>query len=134
MTTTGHDRNIMIATIDIASGRMQTGRFRETTLGTFPVHPDTGAPIENRILPGWNEMLELARHGHRTYSWLPFIGWDLVDSTDGILLLEANAYWGGDSAQLPGATPLGRTRFPDIYLKCFEQLYGPTAAANRAIP
>jgi hypothetical protein len=129
LTTTGHDRNIMISSIDIATGRMEPGRFRETMLGDFPVHPDTGAPIENRILPGWKEMLELALRGHRTYPWLPFIGWDVVDTTDGLLLLEANAYWGGDCVQLPGARPLGLTRFPEIYLECFKHFYGPVTPA-----
>jgi putative polysaccharide biosynthesis protein len=131
LTTTGHDRNIMISSIDVATGRMDTGRFRETMLGDFPMHPDTGAPIENRILPGWTEMVELAFKGHRSYPWLPFIGWDVVDTKDGLLLLEANAYWGGDCVQLPGAMPLGRTQFAEIYLRSFEHFYGPSVPEHR---
>jgi Sugar-transfer associated ATP-grasp len=131
LTTTGHDRNIMISSIDVATGLMEPGRFREIKLDDFPKHPDTGAQIEGRILPGWNDMVELAKQGHRTYPWLPFIGWDVVDTTDGLLLLEANAYWGGDCVQLPGATPLGRTPFPEIYFKCFEHFYGTDLAHNR---
>lgn len=131
MTTTGHSRNILVASIDIQTGRMHQGLFREPILGEFPVHPDTKAPIENRILSGWSEMLGLALQGHRTLPWLPFIGWDVVDTTDGVMLLEANAYWGADSLQLPGATPLGRTRFPEIYLQCFEHFYGPNRPAHR---
>jgi len=132
MTTTGHDRHIMIASIDVATGRMEPGRFRETKLGDFPLHPDTGAMIENRLLPCWRDMLELAARAHRTYPWMPFIGWDIVDTTDGVLLLEANAYWGGDSMQMPGAEPLGRTRFPEIYLNWFERLHGPRTPARRS--
>lgn len=131
LTTTGHDRNIMIASIDAATGRMEPGRFRETKLGDFPVHPDTGAPIENRVFAGWNEMKDLAIRAHRTYPWMPFIGWDIVDTTDGVLILEANAYWGGDCVQLPGAMPLGATRFAEIYLKNFEKAYGPGNPAHR---
>jgi hypothetical protein len=131
LTTTGHDRNIMIASIDVDTGRMEPGRFRETMLGDFPVHPDTGAKIENQIFAGWKEMKELSLRGHRTYPWMPFIGWDVVDTKDGLLLLEANAYWGGDCVQLPGAMPLGRTNFAAIYLKNFERFYGPNIPAHR---
>ncbi len=131
LTTTGHDRNIMIASIEVATGRMEPGRFRETMLGDFPVHPDTGAKIAEQPFSGWEEMKELAIRGHRTYPWMPFIGWDVVDTTDGVLLLEANAYWGGDCVQLPGATPLGKTRFAEIYLKNFETFYGPNTPAHR---
>ena len=131
MTTTGHDRNIMISSIDIATGRMESGRFRETMLGDFPVHPDTGAPIANRIFPGWREIIDLTVRAHRTYPWIPFIGWDVIDSSDGLILLEANAYWGGDCVQLPGAAPLGDTAFAEIYLKCFEHFYGPDTPACR---
>lgn len=131
LTTTGHDRNIMIASIDVATGRLEPGRFRETMLGDFPVHPDTGAKIANQIFSGWEEMKALTIRGHNTYPWMPFIGWDVVDTTDGVLLLEANAYWGGDCIQLPGATPLGETRFAEIYLKNFEIFYGPNTPAHR---
>jgi hypothetical protein len=131
LTTTGHDRNIMIASIDVKTGRMEPGRFRETMLGDFPVHPDTGAKIANQPFAGWEEMKALAIRGHRTCPWMPFIGWDVVDTTDGVLLLEANAYWGGDCVQLPGATPLGKTRFPEIYLKNFEYIFGSNTPAHR---
>jgi Sugar-transfer associated ATP-grasp len=120
MTTAGHERKVLTASVDLRTGRMEAGRFREPLLGEFPVHPNTGAPIKDRILPGWDEMLALALRGHRTYPWLPFIGWDVVDTTDGVMLLEANAYWAG-------ALALGHTRFPEIYLEWFEQLYGTTA-------
>ena len=131
LTTTGHDRNIMIASMDVDTGRMEPGRFRETKLGDYPVHPDTGAPIENRAFAGWDEMRALAIRGHQSYPWMPFIGWDVVDSKDGVILLEANAYWGGDCVQLPGAMPLGETRFAEIYLKNFEKFYGTNTPAHR---
>jgi hypothetical protein len=51
---------------------------------------------------------------------MPFVGWDVIDSDQGLMLLEANSNWGGDSAQLPGAPALGETRFPEIYLEWYE--------------
>src|SRR6202008_1866789 len=45
LTTTGHDRNVLFANVDIASGRMCTGRLREIKLGEHYLHPETRAPI-----------------------------------------------------------------------------------------
>jgi hypothetical protein len=136
-TTKGHDRDVLLATVDIADGRMGRAMFRNIKLPQFTHHPDTGHPIEGEILPGWSEIKELVLRAHATCPWMAFIGWDVVESEQGLLLLEANANWGGDSIQLPGTTPLGRTRFPTIY---FERLRsgspkpGPAQAATFQVP
>lgn len=119
-TTQGHDRHVLLATVDLATGRMGPGVFRDIKLPQFTHHPDTGYPITGRLLPRWTEMLTLALAAHRTCPWMPFVGWDVVDSDQGLLLLEANANWGGDSAQLPGAPALGQTPFTGIFLEWFE--------------
>ena len=127
LTTTGHDRRVLFAIVDIDSGRQGAGRFRDITLGEYPFHPETSARIAGRVIPGWNDMVQLALHAHATLPCIPFIGWDIVDTTDGVLLLEANAYWGADALQAPGGVPLGRTRFPAIYLEWFDRLGRPSA-------
>jgi len=121
-TTQGHDRNVLLASVDLETGQMGPGVFRNIALPQFTHHPDTGFPIAGRPLPRWSEMVELALRAHRTCPWMPFVGWDVVDSDRGLVLLEANANWGGDSAQLPGAPALGQTRFPEIYLEWFKHL------------
>ncbi|HWA87436.1 MAG TPA: sugar-transfer associated ATP-grasp domain-containing protein [Opitutus sp.] len=128
-TTQGHDRDVMLASIDVHTGRMGPAMFREITLPQFSDHPDTGHRIEGEPFPNWPAMLELARRAHATCPWMPFVGWDVVDTDRGLMLLEANSNWGGDSAQLPGAPALGRTRFPEIYLEWFEHL-----RLGRALP
>ena len=125
-TSGGYTRHVLFATVDLATGRQGTGRLREITLGEFPTHPSTEAPIANRVLPGWPEMLALALRAHRSVPWMPFVGWDIIDTTEGVQVLEANAYWGGDALQAPGAPPLGSTRFPEIFFAWFDHL--PTAA------
>jgi hypothetical protein len=122
-TTTGDDRHVLVASIDDASGRLKAGRFRDITRGEFPLHPATGAPIAGRMIPAWAELRALGLRAHHTLPWLPFVGWDLVDSDQGIVLLEANAYWGGDVMQSADNVPLGLTRFPAIYLAWFEHLH-----------
>lgn len=135
-TTHGHDRNVLLSSIDIRSGRMGTGVFRNIAMPQFTNHPDTGYPIADRPLPHWREMLELVYRAHRTCPWMPFVGWDVVDSDQGVVLLEANSNWGGDSAQLPGAPALGQTRFPEIYLEWYEHLrvVRPAARSNSLAP
>lgn len=124
-TTAGAGRHVLFASVDIRTGRMRTGRFREITRGEFPLHPESGAPIEGRIIPGWDDLCALALRAHRSFPWLPFVGWDVVDTDQGIMLLEANAFWGGDALQPHDAVPLGLTRFPEIYLAWFDRLHGP---------
>jgi hypothetical protein len=121
-TTKGHDRDVLLSSIDVKTGRMGKGVFRNIKLPEFTHHPDTGHPIEGRILWRWSEMLNLTLRAHATCPWMPFVGWDVVDSDHGLMLLEANAFWGGDSAQLPDAPPLGQTRFPEIYFDWFERI------------
>lgn len=124
LTTTGHDRHVLIANVDLGNGNMGTGKFREIMKGEYQFHPDTGSPIAGHCVPEWSQMLALAVRAHRTFPWIPFVGWDIVDTDRGIMLLEANAYWGADALQLPGAVPLGRTRFPEIYLEWFDLFFG----------
>jgi hypothetical protein len=116
-TTKGHDRDVLLATVDITNGRMGRAMFRNIKLPQFTHHPDTGHPIEGTILPSWSEIKELVLRAHATCPWMAFVGWDVVESEQGLLLLEANANWGGDSIQLPGTAPLGQTRFAAIYLE-----------------
>lgn len=125
-TTQGHDRNVLLATVDVRTGRLGVGLFRNILLPQFTHHPDTKHPLEGWLLPRWSEILELGARAHATCPWMAFIGWDIVDSDQGLVLLEANANWGGDSAQMPGAPGLGRTRFPQIYLEWRE--YWKTAS------
>lgn len=133
-TTQGHDRNVLLSSIDVRTGRMGVGVFRNIAMPQFTNHPDTGYPIADRPLPHWREMLDLVVRAHRTCDWMPFVGWDVVDSDQGLMLLEANSNWGGDSAQLPGAPALGQTRFPEIYLQWYEHLRVARPAVRSTSP
>jgi hypothetical protein len=128
----GYDRHILFAPVDLANGRMGTGRLREITQGDFHRHPETSAPISGRLIPGWDEMLALALTAHRSMPWLPFVGWDIVDTDKGVMLLEANAFWGGDALQPPGGLALGRTRFPELYLAWHARLHAGEPAPQAA--
>lgn len=121
-TTFGHDRSVLLAPVGLSDGRLGMAHLRGTCGPGFAKHPDTGADLAGQTLPRWNEMKELVLAAHRTCPWMPFVGWDVVDSDQGLVLLEANAYWGANVVQLPGAPALGDTDFPAIYLAWHRQL------------
>ncbi len=115
-TTWGHERKVLLASVSLAGGRLGAAYERGICAQGYTHHPDTGALLAGAVLPRWSEMIQLALAAHATCPWLPFVGWDVVDSDRGLRLLEANAYWGANVVQMPGATPLGATEFPAMYL------------------
>jgi len=127
-TTLGHDRKVLMARVDIADGRLGPARFRNACLEVFPHHPDTGAPLEGEHVPGWPALVATALAAHRTYPWMPFIGWDLAMTEAGPLIIEANVFWSANLVQLPGATPLAWTGFAELYLEWYQRLGLPALA------
>jgi hypothetical protein len=82
----------MGALIDIATGTL--GRASnlggDARLGWFSVHPDTGAAIEGRVLPLWDEAKALAAAAHRHFDDRVVVGWDIAILGDGPILVEGN--------------------------------------------
>jgi len=56
----------------------------------FDRHPDNGAQITGVPVPLWQEVRELVLHSARSLSFMEYIGWDIVISPDGPVVLEAN--------------------------------------------
>jgi alpha-L-glutamate ligase-like protein len=72
---------------------LSTGRTTSAVVGRHPVaeHPDLGVPLAGVVVPGWEEVLELAARAADAVG-LGFVGVDLVlDGRRGPLLLELNA-------------------------------------------
>jgi hypothetical protein len=82
----------MGALIDIDTGRLgaASNLGGDARLGWFAVHPDTGAPIEGRTLPLWDEVEALAANAHRHFTDRVVIGWDIAILPDGPTLVEGN--------------------------------------------
>jgi hypothetical protein len=80
------------ASVDVPTGKL--GRATDMGLGKdtrwWDVHPVTGARIEGRILPFWNEVLALARHAHEAFADHVAIGWDIALLQNGPHLVEGN--------------------------------------------
>ena len=60
-------------------------------LGWFSVHPDTGAPIEGRVIPCWSSAKALAVSAHRVFNDRALVGWDVAILADGPILVEGNS-------------------------------------------
>ncbi len=60
----------------------------------FERHPDTGQPIAGQRIPSWNEVCEGVLKAATALPYLKFIGWDIIQTEDGICALEANSACG----------------------------------------
>ena len=105
----------LCASVDPATGRLRAAESRNPALGRMTHHPVSGQPIEAHPVPRWAELQALALRAHDAWPDFPFIGWDLCDTGEGILLLEGGCLWGGFLAQMSGSLPLGQTAFTPIY-------------------
>ncbi|HYX46050.1 MAG TPA: sugar-transfer associated ATP-grasp domain-containing protein [Sphingomicrobium sp.] len=80
------------ALVDVASGRLSraSNLGADARLGWFSTHPDTGAEIEGKIVPCWEEAKTLAVAAHRHFSDRVVIGWDVAVLDDGPIFVEGN--------------------------------------------
>ena len=80
------------AAVALDSGRLSraTNLGTDARLGWLSAHPDTGARIEGRKLPRWDEVKQLAVVAHRAFSDRVVIGWDIAMLDDGPILIEGN--------------------------------------------
>ncbi|SEP91655.1 sugar-transfer associated ATP-grasp domain-containing protein [Natrinema salaciae] len=102
------------APIDRETGRLGTAAEypRHGTVGWHETHPETGARIEGTSIPGWEEIRDRLLEIAETFSFAPYIGWDLVVTGEGeFRIIGANSY--PDVASLQVHRPLltdARTR------------------------
>jgi hypothetical protein len=71
-------------------------------LGTssHEVHPDTGEPILGKVLPMWDQLLELARSCAPIFEPVRYQSMDIALTPDGPVLIEVNTGGGFDLPQL----------------------------------
>jgi hypothetical protein len=84
--------------------------------GAMRTHPMTGAIIAGRVIQQWPEIQASAIAAHAKLPDIPTVGWDVVPTDQGVLILEANAVWSTNVAQQRGLAPLGKTGWPAVML------------------
>lgn len=116
-TTTG----AICCVLDHQTGAI-TRMLMNQTIVQHAVHPDTGNEIAGIVVPYFQQALSMVLKAHAiVFPAFASLGWDVVITQDGPLLLETNAGWGAlFQQQLEG--PLGQTAFAHVVDQAVEQL------------
>ncbi|WP_319824374.1 sugar-transfer associated ATP-grasp domain-containing protein [Thalassovita sp.] len=86
-----------VANFDFATGRLEgmlelgkLGYFGQTPRRYLDNHPDTGQRVAGVTLPNWPTVRDAVQGLIDELPLFEFIGWDIVITTDGFAILEAN--------------------------------------------
>ncbi|GAA1189486.1 sugar-transfer associated ATP-grasp domain-containing protein [Nesterenkonia xinjiangensis] len=106
------------AKVDIETGRLsRAGQLPDGRRPAwFSEHPDSGAPLEGSTVPFWEETKELVMDASRRLSFMEYIGWDIIISPSGPVILEGNINSGMNVLQVHGPL-LADERVRSYYLK-----------------
>lgn len=103
------------ANVDLETGVLGWATSRVGAFGYTENHIETSARVKGLQVRGFDQMKALVSRVHRQFSKLPTIGWDVISTTDGILIMEGNLCWGADINQVGGPL-LGETSYPEANL------------------
>ncbi len=92
MSDNAHAGGITVG-VDTATGELGWGRTIASPTHLH-AHPDTGVRFTGWVLPSWPEVLDLCRRAAVLVHGLRSVGWDVVVTPAGPVLLEGNALWG----------------------------------------
>jgi hypothetical protein len=86
----------LLALVNPATGRIQHVALPDGTIANDPAlaHPDTGALLIGAAIPNWTTMVNLALNAARSFPGLRLQGWDVADTTIGLIPLEVNLVTG----------------------------------------
>lgn len=95
----GLSANINLDTGELSrAGQLPLGRELEW----FTHHPDTGTQIEGATVPYWQETKELILDAAERLGFMEYVGWDVIISPTGPVILEANINSGMNVIQVHG--------------------------------
>lgn len=93
----GSSGNLAVA-IDIPTGTLSEAQGSARTdwpvMQSTDFHPDTGRRIRGFVFPFWPEVIRLALQAQNSLPGLKTTGWDIAVTDEGVLLVEANCYYG----------------------------------------
>jgi hypothetical protein len=88
------DKGGLSVGLDPVTGRLGRGVFKPRYGGQWvSVHPDSGAQLEGRVVPKWDEVRRLCQRAAGALSGVRSIGWDVALTDNGPAIIEGNADW-----------------------------------------
>lgn len=104
----------LMAPVDAETGVLGPA-CRGRGIEEYDRHPASGATIAGRTLPNWPEAVALAKRAHlEAFPEYTLVGWDVVLSGDGPLILEGNGKPCMIIAQRAPRRGVGATRFGEL--------------------
>lgn len=97
----------LIANVNIATGELSEARTLHN-LEVYNVHPDTGKPIKGVVIPNWDAIKQGVLDASAHFPYLDIIAWDILPTSDGFTVIEANTSSGVNIIQLWGPQRYGR--------------------------
>lgn len=92
------------AKIDVETGRLSAaGQLPDDRAPKwFTHHPDNGVSIEGAQVPFWEETKQLVMDASSRLKFMEYVGWDIIISPTGPVILEANINSGMNVLQVHG--------------------------------
>ena len=94
-------RGGLVAKIDLDTGMLSEARCLHNR-NVYKVHPDSNAPIEGVVIPGWEKLKEDIIDLANKMPYMHFIAWDILITAEGFCIIEANTSSGVNIIQLWG--------------------------------
>lgn len=87
--------------VDTEKGLLEKwGYYKESENTRLSVHPESGIKFEGFKVPMYQKCVELAIRAHRSLPMIRSIGWDVVVTREGPVLLEGNHDWDITTTQI----------------------------------
>lgn len=94
-------RGGLVSKIDLETGMLSEARCLHNR-NVYKVHPDSKAPIEGVIVPGWEKLKEDILALANKMPYMHFIAWDILVTPEGFCIIEGNTSSGVNIIQLWG--------------------------------
>ena len=115
------NRSGLCAEIDFQTGKLSRAAAWEkpqNQLLWYDVHPDTGSPIRDVQVPGWEKIKQKILNAASRMAYFKYLSWDVVTMDDGMALIEADTVAGIQTLQVH------RPLLADKRIKEFLQYHG----------
>ncbi len=114
-TVDGLHRGGLVSRVDLATGELgpATDLGFEPNIGWRETNPNSGAQIQGRVLPYWEELKAIALDAHAAFPYKVAVGWDIAITDTGPVVVEGNGAPCVDIIQRVDG-PLGTERFGEL--------------------